>query len=417
VVVGAGFGGLNAALRLARNPNVELTLIDAHNHHLFQPLLYQVATAALSPADIASPIRGILPASAHTHVLMATVTGVDTEARQVLCDGDVAPYDELIIATGSRPSYFGHDAWAEAAPGLKTLGDALALREQVLAAFERAAEARNDEDRARLLTVVLIGGGPTGVEMAGSIAELARDTLARDYDIQRVRARIILVEAGPRILPAFTPDLSDNASAALAALGVEVRTGTRVTGIEPGRVQLHDGTVPAGTVIWTAGTEATPVADWLGVKPGHGGRVQVGPDLSVPGHQGVFVIGDAALALGADGKPLPGLAPVAKQQGRYVARAILRSQRGRRKPGPFVYRDYGTLATIGRHKAVAEFGPVHLTGYPAWLMWAVAHIFFLIGFRNRVMVSAQWAFAYVTNERGGRLIIGRRDQPPVAKPG
>jgi NADH dehydrogenase len=417
VVVGAGFGGLNAALRLARRPDIDLTLIDAHNHHLFQPLLYQVATAALSPADIASPVRGILPASAHTHVLMATVTGVDTEARHVLCDGDVMPYDELIIATGSRPSYFGHDAWAKAAPGLKTLGDALALREQILAAFERAAEARNDEERARLLTFVLIGGGPTGVEMAGSIAELARGTLARDYDIHGVRARIMLVEAGPRILTGFTPDLSDNAAAALAALGVEVRTGTRVTGIEPGLVELHDGTVPAGTVIWTAGTEATPVADWLGVKPGPGGRVPVGPDLSVPGHQGVFVIGDAALALGADGEALPGLAPVAKQQGRYVARGILRRQRGRSKPGPFAYRDYGTLATIGRHEAVAEFGPVHLTGYPAWLMWAVAHIFFLIGFRNRVMVSAQWAFAYVTNERGGRLIIGRAHQPPVVKPG
>jgi len=431
VVVGAGFGGLQAALGLAHRPDVDLTLIDLHNHHLFQPLLYQVATAALSPADIASPVRGVIPASKHTRVLMAEVTGVDTRAQQVLTDGGAVPYDELIIATGSKPSYFGHGEWAQAAPGLKTLDDALALRRKILEAFEGAAAVGSREEQARLLTFVLIGGGPTGVEMAGSIAELSRDVLAHDYDLLHKRARVVLVEAGPRVLAEFTPDLSDNAAEALKELGVEIRTGTPVTGIEDGLVRLKDGAIPCGTVIWAAGNEATPAAEWLGVKPGRGGRVEVGPDLRVPGQPSVSVIGDVALALDAHGKPLPGLAPVAKQQGTYVARTILGRLHGRRSQRPFAYRDYGTLATIGRNKAVAEFGPVHLAGRPAWLMWAVAHIFFLISFRSRVMVSTQWLFAYLTHQRGIRLIIGRATprvgsqaaallrgaQPPVAKPG
>ena len=417
VVVGAGFGGLEAALYLARQPNVDLTLIDSRNHHLFQPLLYQVATAALSPADIASPVRGIIPASDRTRVLMATVTGVDTQGRRVLTDDGVVPYDELIIATGSQPSYFGHESWAEAAPGLKTLDDALALRRGILEAFEQASVAADAAEQARLLTFVLIGGGPTGVEMAGSIAELARDLLAHDYDMGQRRARIVLIEAGPRVLEAFTPDLSDNAAQALTGLGIEIRTGTRVTGIEAGVVHLHNESIAAGTVVWAAGTDATPVAQWLGVTPGHGGRVAVDASLCVPGLHDVSVIGDAALVKGADGKPLPGLAPVAKQQGHYVARAIMRRLRRRNAPGPFAYRDYGTLATIGRSKAVAELGPLHLTGRPAWLMWAAAHIFFLISFRNKVMVSTQWAFAYATNQRADRLIIARNDHPPVAKPG
>ncbi len=431
VVVGAGFGGLQAALGLAHRPDVDLTLIDARNHHLFQPLLYQVATAALSPGDIAAPVRGVIPASEHTRVLMAEVTGVDTRAQRVLTGDGAVPYDELVIATGSKPSYFGHGDWAQAAPGLKTLDDALTLRREILEAFEGADAAGDAAEQARLLTFVLIGGGPTGVEMAGAIAELARDVLTHDYDLPRKRARVVLIEAGPRVLEAFTPDLSDNAKQALEELGVEIRTGTRVTGIEKGLVRLKDESIAAGTVIWTAGNEATPVAEWLGVKPGHGGRVEVGPDLRVPGQPSVAVIGDAALALDAHGQPLPGLAPVAKQQGSYVARAILRRLHGRRVPGPFAYRDYGTLATIGRNKAVAELGRVHLTGRPAWLMWAAAHVFFLISFRNRVLVSAQWAFAYVTHQRGSRLIIGpaarrigaegapvlRGAQPPVAKPG
>ncbi len=407
VVIGAGFGGLQAALDLAGRPEVDLTVIDSHNHHLFQPLLYQVATAALSPEDIASPVRGILPVGDRTRVFMATVTGVDAAARQVLCDQGSVPYDELIIATGSEPSYFGHESWEAAAPGLKSLQDALLLRQRILAALERAAETSDAAERARLLTFVLIGGGPTGVEMAGSIAELARQMLARDYGSDPAHARVVLVEAGPRLLPAFAPDLSDATSRELATLDVEIRLNARVTGLEDGRVHLHDGMIAAGTIIWTAGTAATPVADWLGMTPGQGGRVAVGSNLRVAGHPDVFVIGDAALALGADGKPLPGLAPVAKQQGHYVARAILRRAQGRRPPPPFAYQDYGMLATIGRNKAVAEFGRVHLTGFPAWVVWAGAHIFYLIGFRNRFMVSAQWAFAYATNNRSGRLIIGR----------
>lgn len=428
VVVGAGFGGLQAALALAHRRDVDLTLIDAHNHHLFQPLLYQVATAALSPADIAAPVRGVIPASEHTRVLMAEVTSVDTRAKQVLTSDGAIDYDELIIATGSKPSYFGHDDWAEAAPGLKTLDDALEIRRKILRAFEEAAVAGSEEEQARLLTFVLIGGGPTGVEMAGSIAELARDVLAHDYDLALKQARVLLIEAGPRVLDAFAPDLSDNAAQALGELGVEVRTGTPVTGIEDGAVHLKGESIAAGTVIWTAGNQATPAAEWLGIKPGHGGRVEVGPDLRVPGQRSVSVIGDAALARDAQGKPLPSLAPVAKQQGSYVARGILRRLHGRRVPGPFAYRDYGTLATIGHAKAVAEFGRVHLTGRPAWLTWAVAHVFFLINFRNRALVSMQWLFAYVTHQRGGRLIIGRAaphaeppmlrgGQPPVAKPG
>ncbi len=407
VVVGAGFGGLQAALELAGKPGVDLTVIDSHNHHLFQPLLYQVATAALSPEDIASPVRGILPAGNHTRVLMNTVTAVDTTARRVVCGGESISYDELIIATGSDTSYFGNDAWAGAAPGLKSLRDALGLRQRILSALERAAETASEAKRARLLAFVLIGGGPTGVEMAGSIAELTRQMLARDYGGDPDRARVVLIEAGPRLLPAFAPDLSQAAARALATLGVEVRVGARVTGIEQHTVHLHDGSIEAETIIWTAGTAATPVAAWLGLQPGKGGRVAVGDDLRVAGHANVHVIGDAALALGGDGEPLPGLAPVAKQQGHYVARAILRRLQGKRALPPFAYRDYGTLATIGRNRAVAEFGPVHLTGTLAWLAWAGAHIFFLIGFRNRVMVSAQWAFAYATNNRSGRLIIGR----------
>jgi NADH dehydrogenase len=406
VVLGAGFGGLNAALPLAQSDAVDLTVIDVQNHHLFQPLLYQVATAALSPADIASPVRDVIPALPRTHVMMGAVTGIDTAAREVLCSGQRVPYDDLIIATGSQPSYFGNHDWAEFAPGLKTLHDALDLRGRILLAFERACVEQDPAERDRLLTFVLIGAGPTGVEMAGSIAELSRETLAQDHELSRVTPKIILIEAGKRVLEAFPEDLSADAARALRALGVEVRTGAKVTGMGDGVVHLEHGSIPAATIVWAAGTEATPVAQWLGVKPGHGGRVEVGPDLTVPGLEGVRVIGDAALAKGADGKPLPGLAPVAKQQGEYVASAILRHLAGRPAPRPFRYRDYGTLATIGRAKAVADFGALHLSGLTAWLLWAVAHIFFLIGFRNRLMVSLQWAIAFAANRRPGRLIAG-----------
>ncbi len=406
VVLGAGFGGLSAALPLAQSDAVELTVIDVQNHHLFQPLLYQVATAALSPDDIAAPVRDVIPVLPRTHVIMGAVTGIDTSARQVICSGQRVPYDELIVATGSQPSYFGNDDWAPFAPGLKTLHDALDLRGRILLAFERACVEQDRTERDRLLTFVLIGAGPTGVEMAGSIAELSRETLAQDHELSQVTPKIILIEAGKRVLETFPEDLSADAARALRALGVEIRTGTKVTGMQNGVVHLEHGSIAAATIVWSAGTTATPVADWLDVKPSHGGRVEVGRDLVVPGHAGVRVIGDAALAQGADGKPLPGLAPVAKQQGEYAAKVILHRLAGRPAPRPFRYRDYGTMATIGRGKAVAEFGSLHLNGLPAWLLWAVAHIFFLIGFRSRVMVSMQWAFSFLADRRPGRLIAG-----------
>ena len=414
VVVGAGFGGLEAARWLGRVPGAAVTVLDQRNHHLFQPLLYQVATAALSEDDIASPVRGILSRTDGVEVLMVEVTGIDARAREVVCGQRRVPYDTLVIATGSQPSYFGHDAWAGAAPSLKTLEDAMALRQRILGAFERAAVAQHDPaERDRLLTFVLVGGGPTGVEMAGSIAELAQDMLAHDFrGVGGMRARVVLIEAGPRILGHFAPDLSARAAHDLQGMGIEIRTGTEMTGIQPGTVQLGKEAIQAETVIWTAGVVATPVAQWLGVAADKGGRVRVGPDLQVPGHPGVYVIGDAALAFDTQGKPLPGLAPVAKQQGRYTARAVRRRLRGQARVRPFGYRDYGTLATIGRNKAVAEFGPVHLQGIIAWITWAVAHIFFLIGFRNRVLVSAQWLMSYATHRRGGRVIV-RQDTPPV----
>ena len=392
---------------------------------MFQPLLYQVATAALSPADIAGPVRDIIPALPRTHVMMGAVTGIDTVERHVLCDGQRVGYDELIVATGSQNSYFGHDEWAAFAPGLKTLYDALDMRGRILLAFERACVTDDPAERERQLTFVLIGAGPAGVEMAGSIAELSRETLDQDHELSHATPRIILIEAGKRVLAEFAADLSDHAAAELRRLGVEIRTDTRVTGIEAGLVHVDGETIETGTIFWAAGMAATPVADWLGVAPDHGGRVAVAGDLTVPGCPGVRVIGDAALARDARGKPLPGLAPVAKQQGVYAARAILRKLAGQAAAPPFRYRDYGTLATIGRAKAVAQFGPVHVSGWPAWVLWAVAHIFFLIGFRDRLMVSAQWAFAFATDRRPGRLIAAQSPagtakrplQPSVAKPG
>ena len=404
VVLGAGFGGLSAAQSLCTAQAIDLTVIDAQNHHLFQPLLYQVATAALPPADIAAPIRDIIPASPNTRVMMGAVTGIDVAAQTVSCAGERVPYDELIVATGSEPSYFGNDDWSHHAPGLKTLHDALDLRGRILLAFEKACVAQDAAEQARLLTFVLIGAGPTGVEMAGSIAQLSREMLALDHELSRTEPTIILVEAGKRVLAEFPDDLGRYAAASLEALGVTIRTGAKVTAIEQGTVHLEDDHIEAATIIWTAGTAATPVAEWLGIKPEKGGRVAVDANLRVPGHPAVHVIGDAALAYDRSGRPLPGLAPVAKQQGDYVARAIRARLAGRPLGRRFTYRDYGTLATIGRAKAVAAFGPVHLTGLVAWAVWAMAHIFFLIGFRNRLMVSAQWALAYATDRRPGRLI-------------
>ncbi len=403
IVIGAGFGGLNAAVALARQPAIDLTVIDAQNHHLFQPLLYQVATAALSPADIASPVRDVIPATPNTRVMMGAVTGIDTQAQTVICDGHTLPYDALIIATGSQPSYFGNNDWEKHAPGLKSLHDALDLRGRILLAFERACTAEDPAERDRFLTFVLIGAGPTGVEMAGSIAELAHEVLASDHELSQATLRIVLVEAGSRVLAEFPQNLSNHAVAALRQLGVTIQLGSKVMAIKEGVVQLESGSIPAATIIWTAGTTATPVAAWLGVEPAKGNRVAVAPDLQVPSLPHTYVIGDAALSLDRHGKPLPGLAPVAKQQGRYVAQTIMRRLRGQRIRA-FRYFDYGNMATIGRGRAVADFGLVRVTGLPAWGLWAVAHIFFLIGFRSRFMVSAQWALAYATDKRPGRLI-------------
>ena len=414
VVVGAGFGGLEAAKAVAGRPGVRLTVIDRHNHHLFQPLLYQVATAALAPSDIAAPVRNVLPVSERVRVVMDTVTGVDLKRRCVLCGDQAYPYDELIVATGSQPSYFGHDDWAKLATGLKTLEDAVSLREQVLSAFELAAATDNTADRDRLLTFALIGGGPNGVEMAGSLVELGSEMLRTDFAMQGARARVVVIEAGPRLLADYPDTLSNYTRQRLERLGVEVWTGERVSAIEPNQVRTDKRTLGIGMVVWTAGTQATPVASWLGVEPGKGGLVQVGADLRVAGCGPVSVVGDAALV---DGHRFPGLAPVAKQQGRYAGRAVLARMRGRPVHRPFRYVDYGVMTAIARNEAVADLHGVKLKGFPAWCLWAVAHVFFLIGFRSRVLVSTQWLFAYVLRQRSGRLITGRTIQPPVMKPG
>lgn len=415
VIVGAGFGGLAAARGLARSP-VSVTLVDRRNYHLFQPLLYQVATAALSPADIAWPIRGILRGQDNVQVQMGRVGGVDTARREVLVEDRRLPYDWLVLATGARHSYFGRDDWEEAAPGLKKIADATAIRERILLAFERAEVATDAAERAALLTFVVVGGGPTGVEMAGAIAELARHALAADFrTIDPRMARVILVEAGPRLLPAFPERLSARTAAALTGLGVELRLGAPVTGCDAGGVTVAGERIDARTVVWGAGVVASPAARWLGVEPDRAGRVPVTHDLSVPGHPDVFAIGDTALVIDADGRPVPGIAPAAKQMGRYVARVIDARVAGRAAPRPFRYRHAGNLATIGRKAAVADFGWLRLSGLPAWLLWALAHVYFLIGWRNRAVVSLNWAWSYLTFERGARLITGapHEAQPPT----
>jgi NADH dehydrogenase FAD-containing subunit len=406
VVVGAGFGGLSAAMRLARVA-AEVTLIDRRNHHLFQPLLYQVATAALSPADIAAPIRGILSRQANIAVILGTVTGIDVSGRAVLLGERRVPYDQLILATGARESYFGHDEWAAVSSGLKTIEDAEAMRRRILVAFERAEDHEDEAERRRLLTFVIIGGGPTGVELAGALAELANAALARDFRrIDPKTARIVLVEAGPRLLPSLPPRLSRAAARALERLGVELRLGTAVSGCDREGVVLGDDRLESRTIIWAAGVAASDAARWLGVEPGRGGRVPVGADLALRDHPEIFVIGDTAEVIGPHG-PLPGLAPVAKQQGIYVARVIAARVAGRRAPGAFRYRDLGNLATIGRRAAVADFGWLRLSGRLAWLAWGAVHIYFLIGFRNRVAVAIDWLWSYLTYERGARLITGQ----------
>ena len=416
VIVGAGFGGLSAALALAREP-VEVTVIDRRNFHLFQPLLYQVATAGLNPADVAWPIRGILRDQANTRVLLGEVCGVDLAGRRLkLSDGREEPYDWLILGTGATHTYFGHDEWSGAAPGLKRIDDATLIRRRILLAFEHAESAASEEERGRLMTFVIVGGGPTGVELAGAIAELAQKALAADFRmIDPRRARIVLIEGGPRLLAAFPESLSQFAHDALRGMGVEVQLGRVVSGCDTGGITVSGEKLAAGTVLWAAGVAASPAARWLGAAADRAGRVLVQPNLSLPGYPQVFVIGDTAAVM-QDGKPVPGIAPAAKQQGAYVAALISQAlRRGPLLPG-FRYRHYGSLATIGRHSAVIDFGRLRLRGWFAWWIWGLAHIYFLIGARNRLLVASQWLFSYFTYGRGARLIVGS-DAPERPRPG
>jgi NADH dehydrogenase len=416
VIIGAGFGGLSAA-RALRGAPAEVLVIDRANHHLFQPLLYQVATAGLAPTQIASPIRTLLAGQANARVILGEVAGVDRANRTVRVGPREIGYDHLVIATGASHSYFGHDDWAASAPGLKTLDDALELRRRILLAFERAELEEDPAERARLLTFLVIGAGPTGVELAGAIAELARRALGRDFRaIRGAMARVVLIEAGPRVLPAFPEPLSVYARTALGRLGVEVRLGQAVTDCHDCGVELGAERIAARTILWAAGVMASPAAAWLDIPRDRAGRAVVGPDLAVPGANDIHVIGDAAMAM-QDGRPLPGVAPVAKQQGAYVGRLIAARIAGRPTPAAFRYRDAGALATVGRKAAVAAMGRLRLTGVVAWLIWSAAHIWFLIGFRNRLAVAVDWAWAYVTFERGARLITGQPRVTPSASSG
>lgn len=408
VIVGAGFGGLAAAGELARHA-VDIVLIDKQNHHLFQPLLYQVATAGLSPADIAQPIRAIVKKQRRTQVLLDSVVAVDRAARCVeLASGARIDYDALIVASGARHSYFGED-WADRAPGIKTIDDAIAVRRTILLALERAETNRQERlaERSEFLTFVVVGGGPTGVEMAGAIAELTRAAAEGEFPhITRRCVRIILVQSDQRLLPSFPPSLGAAARRALERLGVQVRLQTRVSAIDEDGVIIGDERIAASTIVWAAGVRASPAAAWLGSSADRAGRVIVGADLAVPGDQRVFVIGDTAAVTDATGRAVPGIAPAAKQQGRYAARVIAARLLGQKEPGPFRYRSFGNLATIGRKCAVVDLGWIKLSGLLAWLLWSAAHVYFLIGFRNRLVVCANWAWNYLTFDRGARLITG-----------
>ncbi|MGE5199123.1 MAG: NAD(P)/FAD-dependent oxidoreductase [Rhodospirillaceae bacterium] len=413
VIIGGGFGGLYAARALRRAP-ADVTVVDRTNHHVFQPLLYQVATACLAPNDVAYPIRVVLSGQRNTTVMLAEATALDAAARQVILDDGQLAYDYLIVAPGARHSYFAHPEWEEFAPGLKTMEDALAIRRRVLVAFERAERERDPERRRACLTFVLVGGGPTGVELAGAIGEIACSVMARDFRrIDPRETRTILVEAGPRILPTFPASLSEKAERSLRRLCVEVRTGASVTDVSRDAVTIGGERVRAGTIIWAAGVQPSPLARSLGVPLDRAGRVIVAPDLSIPGHPEVFVAGDLAACPDRDGRPLPGLAPVALQQGRHAAQNLLRAMRGQPML-PFRYRDRGTMATIGRAAAVADIHGLRLSGLPAWLTWCFVHILWLIGFRNRFVVLFEWAWAYVTRQRSSRLIVG--GEPPKAPP-
>ena len=414
VIVGGGFGGLYAARGLGRAP-VRVTLVDRRNHHLFQPMLYQVATAALNPSDIAAPLRSVLRKQANTEVLLAEVSSIDTKNRRVaFTDGSGITYDYLIVATGARHSYFGHDNWEPLAPGLKSLEDAVDIRQRVLLAFELAEREPDPVRRHAYLTFVVVGGGPTGVEMAGAVAELRRYALRRDFrHIDSREATVMLLEGGPRLLPSYPPSLSDKAKHDLRRLGVEVRTETMVTDIRPGLVAAAGWTIPAQTVIWAAGNVASPLLRSLDTPLDSVGRAIVEPDCTIPHHPEVFVLGDAALFTHQEGGPLPGVSPVAIQMGEYTARTIQGDLAGEPRR-QFHYWDKGQLAVIGRGRAVADIWKLHFGGLLAWMIWTFVHIFFLIGFRNRVMVMLQWAWSYLTYGRGARLITSETPcMPPI----
>ncbi len=409
VVLGAGFGGLTFCQTFNHRAG-RVTLIDRQNHHLFQPLLYQVATAGLSAPEIAQPIRSILSDQHNVTVLLDNVTGLDLAAKAVQLEGSTLTYDYLVLALGGCTSYFGHPEWEQFALGLKSLDDAMSIRRRILLAFERAENASHAAEYGPWMTIVVVGGGPTGVELAGAFAELTRTVLQKDFKrIDPSQARVVMIEAGPRVLPQFSPELSASAERQLKALGVEVRTATKVKSITQGRVDLEGGeTISAENIIWAAGVSASPLMAKLGVELDSAGRVKVNPDLSVPGHPEVFAIGDMALVLGADSKPVPGVSPAAMQMARHVARLIENElvPDGKSSRPPFHYRDKGSMATIGRSAAVAKMGRLEFSGFPAWLAWLGVHLIFLIGFRNKLAVLLQWAYAYCTYKRGARIITG-----------
>jgi NADH dehydrogenase len=407
LIVGGGFAGLNAAKGLGGVGDVEVTLIDKQNHHLFQPLLYQVAMAGLSPADIAAPIRSMLAEYSNIKVLLGEVKSLDLNRKVVIADIGEFPYDYLILCCGSSDTYFGHNEWQEYAPGLKTLPQATEIRRRVLTAFENAERTPNPEQRQKYLTFVIVGGGPTGVELAGAIGEMSRFTLAKDFrSISANSARILLIEAGPRILPTFSEPLAAHAVRDLENLGVEVWTSRKVTSIDANGVQTGTERLDAATVVWAAGVRASPLAKEAGLEVDKQGRAIVGPNLSVPGHPEVFVAGDQAVDTHQTGKPLPGTAPVAMQQGRYLARTIRADIKGKPRK-PFRFIDKGQMATIGRSRAILEIGSLRLTGFLAWIVWLAVHIYYLTGFRNRLLVVLQWAWSYLTFGRGARLIVGK----------
>ncbi len=404
VIAGAGFGGL-AASRALDKVDVDVELVDAYNHHCFQPLLYEVATAALSPADIAWPIRAIVREQKNVRVIMARITGIDVVARRVHTSEIELPYDYLVLATGATHSYFGHDDWAPFAPGLKHIADATEIRRRFLLAFERAEVVEGAAERARLLTSVIVGGGATGVQMAGAFAEVARRTLQHDFRrIDPRSSRIVLIEAGPRLLPSFPQALSDYAARSLQRMGVEVELGRKVTGCDAQGVAVDGGRIDAATVVWAAGIVASPAAMWIGAEHDGAGRIKVNADLSVPGRPEIFAVGDTVAVADAAGRPLPAIAPAAKQMGRYVGEVIAARVQGRPPPPPFLYRHFGDLATIGRKSAVVKLGPLQLTGFPGWLFWSAIHIYFLIGMRRRFVVALNWLWRYMTYQRGARLI-------------